>query len=78
VGGFVLSPFVGAYYLLPLNVLDAGTAGSYKIDPPLGLSLRFDYDIGLTSVGKDNALRYSRKRMELFAGYKFALGRRQG
>jgi hypothetical protein len=85
----VLSPLVGAYYLLPLDVLKTGF---YTVEPPLGLSLgfewgiplntqtvffglRFDYDIGLSSTGKDNALHYSRTRIGLFLGYKFSLWR---
>jgi hypothetical protein len=91
VDGFVLSPFAGAYYLLPLDVLD--TIGSSKTEPPFGLSLglewgirrnsgmlffglRFDHDIGMSNAGEDDALRYSRKRIEFFAGYKFSLGGR--
>jgi hypothetical protein len=87
--GFVLSPFVGAYYLLPLDVMKNG---SYKTEPPFGISLGFewgiplnsqllcfglrvDYDIGLSSTGEGGALQYSRTRTGLFAGYKFRLWR---
>jgi hypothetical protein len=90
---FVLSPFVGGYYLLPLDVM-TGETGSYKTEPPLGLSLglewdiprnsrmlffglRFDYDIGLSSAGENGALHYSRTRIGLFLGYKFSLWRRK-
>jgi hypothetical protein len=95
VDGVVLSPFVGAYYLLPLDVMNIGKTGTYKTDLPLGLSLgfewgiplntqmlffglRFDYDIGLSSAGEDDALRYSRTRIGLFVGYKFRVWRRGG
>jgi hypothetical protein len=41
----VLSPFVGGYYLLPLDILDKLNMGFYKLDPPFGLSLGFEWGI---------------------------------
>jgi hypothetical protein len=91
--GFVLSPFAGGYYLLPLDVM-TGETGSYKMEPPFGISLgfewgiprnsrmlffglRFDYDIGLSSAGENGALHYSRTRIGLFLGYKFSLWKKK-
>lgn len=85
VEGFALSPFAGAYYLVPLDAM-----ASYTVDPPLGLSgglelgirqenrmlffsLRFDHDMGLSAGGEDGRLYYSRERLGLFVGYKFSL-----
>jgi hypothetical protein len=65
-GSFTLSPFVGAYYTMPLGAVNVvpgdsdETAGSYsyRMDPPFGLSLGIDAGL---SLGPG----------ELFAGLRF-------
>jgi hypothetical protein len=97
-GSVTLSPFAGAYYIMPLgkmNIVPGDSdeqAGSYsyRIAPAFGLSLgldagfplgpgaffaglRFDRNLGITTVESGNGMHYSRNRIGFSLGYELLL-----